>query len=466
MALSPARARLAIQRKLLGPLGDEVGNGGEATVYGLPAFRLPDLSGPLLYKEYRDPGIDRGGLWTLVEKRTKLDEPSRRQLDDVAAWPLRVVVEQDAIVGVVLPMIGSSYFETMVLLGSGRRESTLNLVMNLFIADELMRRLGRAVPSDEQRLWLCREFAGALAFYHDKLEVVFGDISPNNAVYRLQPRPSIAFIDCDGARPISHVGVQCNTPDWVPPEGDLLSVASDLYKLGLFILRCLSPGPGGSVQVDPAKIGTRLDPTATAMLASALGTELRGRPSARDWYRHLSRVLGHPVEPPKVLQVRLDADHVLSGRPCILKWQVEDAISVEIRYGDQTLRVDGRGGAGQLPITLTETTYVHVRALNDVGSDHTIIGPVAVVSPPTQVRVPVALPEMTWPFTDTPDLPRFDTPAFPVLSGAALPDTITTVPTGGLRWPAIPAVPCPVDIVSLLQDSPELDFSGLYEGLT
>jgi hypothetical protein len=466
VALSSARARLAVEQKLLGPLGNEVGSGGEATVYDLPTFRLPGVSDLLLYKEYRDPAIDRGGLWTLVEKREKLTDTDRHRLGELAAWPLRVVVEQGSVVGAVLPKIGPAYFEKVTLQGSGKQESHLNLVMNLFIADDLLRRLGRAVPSEEQRLWLCREFAGALAFYHDNLEVVFGDISPNNAVYRLGPSPAVAFIDCDGARPISHAGAQCNTPDWVPPEGELLSVASDLYKLGLFILRSLSPGPGASNLTDPAKIGVRLNQTGAAMLASALSTDMRGRPSAREWYRYLSRFLGHPVEPPKIRHAGLDTDHVLLGRPCTLSWQVDDAVTVEVQHGGENHRFDGRAGAGTQQITLTETGYVQVRAVNDIGSDHTIIGPVAVVSPPPQVRVPVPLPEPPWPTSDVPDLPGYDVPTFPVLPVVAMPETLTTVPAGGLRWPALPSVPCPIDIVPLLLDSPELDFSGLYEGLT
>jgi hypothetical protein len=466
VALSSARSRLAVERNLLGAFGGEVGEGGEATVYDLPAFRLPGVSGSLLYKEYRDPTVDRGGLWTLVEKREKLTDSERWRLDELAAWPVRVVVDQGSVVGVVMPKVGSAYFENVILQGSGKQELHLNQVMNLFIADDLLRRLGRAVPSEEQRLWLCREFAGALAFYHDNLEVVFGDISPNNAAYRLGPSPSVVFIDCDGARPISHAGAQCNTPDWVPPEGKILSVASDLYKLGLFVLRSLSSGPGASNLTDPSRIGVRLDQTGTAMLARALGRDMRGRPSAREWHRYLSRLVGHPVDPPTIRHAGLDADHVLLGQPCMLRWDVDDAITVEVRHGGETHRFDGRAGTGTQPITLAETGFVQVRAINDVGSDHTIIGPVAVVSPPAQVSVPVPLPDLAWPIADVPDLPEPDLPAFPVLPTVAMPETLTAVPAGGLRWPELPSVPCPVDIVPLLLDSPELDFTGLYEGLT
>jgi hypothetical protein len=273
-------------------------------------------------------------------------------------------------------------------------------------------------------------------------------------------------MDCDGARPSGVAGVQCNTPDWVPPEGQLLSVASDQYKLGLFILRCLSPGEGASTLTDPARIGTPLDHTGMAMLTRALGSDLRARPSAQDWYRHLSRVLGHPVEPPRLVDARLDEDHVLLGRPCTLSWQAVDAVTVEIRHGAEVHVIDGRQGAGALPINLTETGYVHVRALNDIGSDHTIIGPVAVIAPPEQVRVPVPMPELAWPMADLPPVPQHRPPDFPVLPGVAMPDRLTAVPDEGMRWPTLPAVPCPVDVMSLLFDSPELDLATLYEGLT
>jgi hypothetical protein len=456
---------LAVERKSLGRIGDVIGDGGEATVYELLDLRLPEPVEALVYKEYHPSSVSRVGLWRLVEKRLALDESKRHRLDEIAAWPYRVVVDKGDIVGVILPRIAPSYFEPVILLGTGKTEVTPNSVLNLFVQNSLLRRLGRAVPTDEQRLWLCREFARALAFYHDELEVAFGDISPNNELYRIHPEPSIVFIDCDGVRPVGEAGAQCNTPDWIPPEGDVLSVSSDRYKLGLFILRCLSPGEGGSVLVDPARIGIRLDTVGSTMLTRALDRDERRRPSAHDWYVHLSRLLGHPVDPPKLSHVRLDEKSVLRGRPCTLSWKATDAISIEVRFGTQVLTIDGRAGGGILPISLTETGFVHVRAVNDAGSDQKTLGPVAVVVPPEQKPIPVAIPDMPWLGADVPPMPGIPAVPLPAWPEAPMPDRLTTVPgAGAMRWPDVPAVPCPIDIVELMTGGPLLDPDLLFKG--
>jgi hypothetical protein len=166
-----------------------------------------------------------------------------------------------------------------------------------------------------------------------------------------------------------------------------------------------------------------------------------------------------------VVSAGLDEEFVLRGRPCELTWTTVDALTVEVRHGGEVLSVDGRAGGGSLPIVLAETGYVHVRAVNDVGSDHVIIGPVAVVAPPEQVPVQVAMPEIQWPAADPPPMPADVSPAFPTLSDIPLPGTLTTVPPGeSMRWPALPSVPCPIDVVKLMTDSPELDLATLHKG--
>ncbi len=451
----------------LGAIGERIGHGAESIVYELPELRLPDVINSLVYKEYRNAARSPGNSRLLVDLRLKLDTTNRRRLDTIAAWPCRVVTEQGRVVGVVCPRVDHSFYEPVTSHGTKTSKIQLSEVQHLFISLDKLRLFGRTIPTEEQRLSLCMEFAATLAFLHDVIGVVVGDINPRNEVYRLYPSPAIQFIDCDGAREQDGDDPegQLNTPDWVPPETGPLNVATDLYKLGLFILRCLSPGDHASELTDPAGAGIWLDDTGRAMLAAAVTGPPDARPRAREWQVYLGRLLGHPVDPPKVLAARLDRDLVLAGQPCELHWAAEDAIVIEVRHGPTTIRIDGRAGSGSLAVELAETGFVHVKAINDVASDHVIIGPVPVVTPPAQTMVPVGLPDISWPSTELPTLPDAASLGLPALPSISLPGLFTTQPPGtAMTWPSLPSVPCPIDVVSLMTGGPAFELDNRHKG--
>ena len=99
------------------------------------------------------------------------------------------------------------------------------------------------------------------------------------------------FVDCDAARRHGEVASvpQLNAPDWDPPEGGgVLSKSTDLYKLGLFVLRCLTPDAMCSVNRDPSKARYVLDPTGLALLQAAIGGLPDRRTTAHQWVRYLT----------------------------------------------------------------------------------------------------------------------------------------------------------------------------------
>ncbi|SER23118.1 hypothetical protein SAMN05216188_10965 [Lentzea xinjiangensis] len=277
----------------VGPLGGQIGAGGQAKVFLAPAITLDDVAGPLVYKQYKPGHEPPHGLSAVVARRLRMDVMTRSRLDRLAAWPVRIVEQGGAVSGVLMPLIPSGFFENRVL-PSGQPKRTLREVQHLFIDPGRAARLGMPAPTDAERLTVCRDFAAALHLLH-RNELVIGDINAKNAVFRLDARPCVVIVDCDAIRIKGAAAVvrQLNAPDWEPPE-DTLSQATDLYKFGLFVLRCLGPGPMASVSRDPARADAVLAPEGRKLLRASLSRRPADRPTAQDWGRYLDGLLIAP----------------------------------------------------------------------------------------------------------------------------------------------------------------------------
>jgi hypothetical protein len=458
-------AAVNVERAQLGALGAQLGRGAQAIVYDLPGMSLPDVYGPLVYKEYRERYGSPNDLRRTVSDRLSLDPRKRTYLDEISAWPLRVVEDEGEVRGIIMRRVPDSFLDSLALPGTGRTTRTLREVQNLFISPELAQRIGRPVPDGNQRKRICRDFAAALTFFHHELAVAFGDINAKNELYRLGNTASVLFIDCDGVRRTGQISgtEQLNTPDWVPPNREPLSQATDLYKLGLFILRCLCPGPNTSTRLDPAPAREVLDDTGCKMLEDALREDPRGRPSARAWQTYLSRLIGDPIEPPVLLSARIDEPWVPAGQPVAVHWQAIDALSVEVRSATFVDRVDGSTGEGTVWVPL-ETNYVWVIARNRVGEDARQIGPIGLVSRPPEVQLPVPMPHLRWPPSAALVSPYL--PALPVFPHVDVPTPLVaptellgaTGPVAGPTLPPLSSIAPPFDVTSLIMNGPHLDF--------
>ncbi|GAA2962453.1 serine/threonine protein kinase [Actinokineospora diospyrosa] len=273
----------------LGRLGPMIGKGGQAQVYLAPAVGFPDVPS-VVYKKYRPGHSPPGGLDQLVARRLRLDPATRARLDSLTAWPLRVVADDAGVHGVLVRLIPDSFFQDRVLPG-GDAVRSLRELQFLLIDPARASRLGMPAPTTAQRALVCRDFAAAVHLLH-KLDIVIGDINPTNAVFRLDQRPTAMLVDCDAVRVRGSAAVvaQLDMPDWEAPER-LPSQATDLYKLGLVVLRCLAPGAGGSVSRDLSRAADVLDREGRGLLAAALGRDAAARPSAQTWGRYFDRVL-------------------------------------------------------------------------------------------------------------------------------------------------------------------------------
>jgi hypothetical protein len=295
-----------LQRVQLGKLGALLGEGGQAKVFHAPALTLPDAPGAVVFKQYREGHTPPHGLHRLVARRRDLGKATRDRLDGVAAWPLRVVQDNGAVCGVVLPLIPGSFFQSRILPGTGRTKRDVREVQNLFISPARARHVGMPEVSLAHRLLVCRDFASALHLLHRR-ELVVGDLNAKNALFRLDGRPSVMLVDCDAIRIVGEMPVVAalNAPDWDPPEGKVLSQATDRYKFGLFVLRCLSPGEQSSTSRDPRRADAVLDQDGRRLIRAALSASPGDRPTVQEWGYYLHyRVTGTragPVRSPSAM---------------------------------------------------------------------------------------------------------------------------------------------------------------------
>jgi len=286
---------LAENRAALGEL-EQLSGGGQSNIYQLRTYTLPNAPGPFVYKEYHKHlgEVSGHGLAGVIAVRESLDASEREWLDSSAIWPLRVVVERGAVTGVIMRLIPDEFFQ-QITLPSGRAARLPREAQHLLIARKLCEKLGWPFAESVQRLQLCTQLCYTMAFLHRR-GIVFGDISPRNVLFRLTPNTGMTLVDCDAIRKVGTAAVvgQGNTPDWSPPEGRNApqSMRTDVYKLGLFILRVLSPGPGSSVNLDPEVVKNTLDAHGMHLLRRSLASDPDARPAAKDWYFYLRSLRG------------------------------------------------------------------------------------------------------------------------------------------------------------------------------
>jgi hypothetical protein len=292
-------------------VGERLGAGSQGTVHRVAPTGSLDLGfDELIYKRFAAPAVVAGPtLEALARRRLTLAGPGRRLVDDRTTWPLAVVVDDlGNTIGYLMRAVPDAFHQDIVTLASGPQR-ILREVQQLFLGDELaLRNLGE-VPTPVERLALARQLAVLLGFLHGQ-GIVFGDLSYTNAVYALRPRPAVMLLDCDGLRPRGqHAAMaQLHSPGWAPPERGPQTVATDRYKLGLFVLRCITPGVNAQNR-DPAAAADALDEEGRRLLARALTGEPGDRPSGGAWVRYLDGAIdraggvrlrhGDPPPPPR-----------------------------------------------------------------------------------------------------------------------------------------------------------------------
>jgi hypothetical protein len=302
--------RVALESLRLGPV---VAAGSQGSIHHVLDQGTAGFAMPLIYKEFAaGTAVSATVLEVLASYRQGLAEGQRRFLDEHAVWPLAVVSHGDRISGYLMACIPDRFMQS-INRSDGSQELIPREVQHLFVAEGLARRNIGEAPTVVERLALARDLAYVFGFFgHEGF--VYGDLSYKNAVYALRPAPSILLLDCDSIRRRGQGAAvtQLNSPGWAAPEHGPQTVESDRYKLGLFVLRCLTPGVNAQNR-DPERAAGALDGTGMALLRRSVGDDPAARPSGREWVEHLDRAVAahggvamrtapaaRPAPPPRV----------------------------------------------------------------------------------------------------------------------------------------------------------------------
>jgi hypothetical protein len=296
-------------------LSAPLGSGAQGTIYRVQQGETFGFAFPLIYKEFKASTVVAGAsLETLANLRNRLDTRDRQIIDERTVWPVAVVDRGGRVSGYLMQAIPDKYMQTII--ATTGAEPIPREVQHLFVADDLARKnLGEA-PNNIERMVLARETAFALGFLH-KRQLIFGDFSYKNAVYAIRPAPMVMLLDCDAVRLRGQGAAvaQLNSPGWGAPERGPQTIESDRYKLGLFILRCLTPGVNAQSR-DPAKASGVFDRAGMTLLERALSDDPDDRTSGKEWVQYLDGKIasagglqarrGHaakPAAPPKMAKV-------------------------------------------------------------------------------------------------------------------------------------------------------------------
>jgi len=243
---------------------------------------VADADPALVLKRFFRPEIvDADALRRLVRWRLELSELERRQLDHLATWPLATVEEDGGVLGFLMQRVAREFTQG-VRLPSGRRRTVLREAQYLLSAERAVR-LAVSFPDWERRSELIFALIEALDFLHHQ-HIVVGDLSPRNVLWD-GDSARVLMVDCDSMF-LGGVGSPLPptfTVDWddpADPQG--AAASSDVYKLGLFVLRVLA----GSFQSRDAELAApHLDGTGLMLLRASLSPVPFARPGIHAWER-------------------------------------------------------------------------------------------------------------------------------------------------------------------------------------
>jgi hypothetical protein len=440
---------MSVKKTDLGQL-KKISKGGFAEVYRVDgAFRLPGAPVALAYKEFTTEHAQQArASEAAVRFRDGLTDADRDDLDRHTEWPRTLVTDGPDIVGLLMPLIPPDFFCDLIDADTGSKTSK-PLEMQWLVASEAQRDAAQvelAVVDKPKRLALLAQLVYAVGRLH-KHGWVYGDLSFKNAVFAVNP-PRMMLIDCDGAASVRDPRRdQAHTPFWVPPECDKASglryfdkqdTMTDVYKLGLAILRCLSPGTGVSAAKDPARLAGELDAAGVDLVARAVGDERAARPTARELWAYLNSELQLRVKPPEMVYARLATPLRARGMDARVEWQIRNVEKVSIRVGGNPPEEVAADGQPQAHIVRNpqQSGPVTIEAANTYGAFRIDLGELTLyeIPPFDPMSLAGALPGL-------PALPRLDVftldalaPALAAVPRIAIPQLpkIGSLPTADL----------------------------------
>lgn len=437
-------------------------SGGFAEVFAVPDFTLPGDTTPLAYKRFTvDHAQQARSAQASVEFREDLSPADRVDLDGRTTWPRALVTgASGSICGLLMPLIPPEFFfqapDESGNLARRPRE------MSWLVSSAEQRTAAQVDFGDiprTDRLVMLAQLAYVVGRLH-KHDWVFGDLSFSNAVFALDP-PRILLLDCDGAAALAdRKRKQSSTPFWDPPEcpieepqggrkQDLQDEITDVYKLGLAILRCLTPGKGASSSRNVKRLGTELDAAGTDLVTRTLSEHRHVRPRAKEIYGYIRQTAVGRIAVPQIISARLMTSCRVRGLDAHIEWQITEAHEVEIRLGvNQTATVTLKDNPRGYTFQPQRSGPVSIEARNRFGTARVELGDLILYELP-QFRVDLtSLPAVYVPEINSPGLPGLDAamagrPRTPTGVKVARLPSLSVMELIGILSPALPVSTLP-----------------------
>jgi hypothetical protein len=438
---------MPLRKADLGPL-TKISEGGFGVVYRIPQYRMPgDPTTLLAYKEFTKDVAEQAEMTRRsVLFRDQLQPGDRTDLDRCAVWPRALVEDQGSVVGFIMRLIPDDFLFEMTDAQTGKKTTGLRDLKWLNATRNQLTVNGLSADVDfVERLALLAQLVYCVARLH-KRDWIFGDISFSNAAYAINP-PRMILLDCDGATSVAQAALRpaVSTFSWGPPECaqlNLASKATDVYKLGLAVLRCLNPEGVGATITDPKRLVGLLDAAEVALIARALNLDPRLRPSAKELYQCLQAALNARITPPEVLMAQLLTPVRPRGTDARVQFAVQNVPEVTITVGGGVpmtvaIRVPGQPQVHVFPVQISGR--VVLEATNRFGTVPRDLGELELFEMPQfdPVSITGALPRFSAPSMEsfnadvlvpalraTPKIDMPQVPRFPTMATADLPGNL------------------------------------------
>lgn len=284
---------MRVERADLGSL-KLLGEGAYAKVYHAPEFHLSGDPAEIVYKEFTIQVAEQAqAAENAVSFHDLLSPADRADLNRFTVWPRMLVEDQGAVTGLLMHLIPDEFFfEATDQVTSDTRKTLRDLQWLIATAAQLTAN-GAQDADETERLALLAQLVYTIALLHEH-GWVYGDLSFKNAAFVISP-PRMILLDCDGAADLRNLRrKQSHSLGWEPPEcaqQNVQNKATDVYKLGLAILRCLNPGQGAATLRDPGRVVGKLDAVGAALIARAVDADPANRPTAEELYAYLYGVV-------------------------------------------------------------------------------------------------------------------------------------------------------------------------------
>lgn len=438
---------MGVDRASLGPL-KELAEGGFGKVFHAEQYHLPGDPSAIVYKEFTKKVAEQArAAQNAVSFRDSLGLADLDDLDSCTVWPRAVVEERGAVVGLLMPLIAPDFFFKTTDLTTGQPTSKLRELQWLIANPTQLAANGLKDVDETDRLVLLAQLVYDVARLH-KQRWVYGDLSFKNAAFSIRPLRMI-LLDCDGAADLDdQLREQAHSLGWDPPEcaqQNMQNKATDVYKLGLAILRCLNPGKGAATMKDPSRLVGQLDQAGADLVARALDRDPDRRPTAKELYAYLRGVVASRTSPPEVIAARLTTPIRARGMDARVEWQIANVSEVTIRVGTKTpmtVPVTVMGGPQLHAFPARDSGPVTIEAGNRYGAVRVDLGDLELY------EIPEFKPQD---FIGT--LPRLAVPQLEAFTLEALAPALKAVPR--VTVPEFPPLPkmTGADLTSVLRET-------------